>query len=114
MRFLGLQLEDRIPDAKTVWLFRERLKELNLVDVLFAGFHQQRAGQGYAVRAGQMIDATFVEVPRQRNTREENAQIKAGAVPDAWDEPEAKAKRRQKDTEARWTKKNEEKHYGYY
>ena len=114
MRFLGLQLEDRIPDAKTVWLFRERLKGLNLVDVLFAGFHQQRAAQGYAVRAGQMIDATFVEVPRQRNTREENAQIKAGAVPDAWDEPEAKAKRRQKDTEARWTKKNEEKHYGYY
>ncbi len=113
MRFLGLQLEDRIPDAKTVWLFRERLKGLNLVDVLFAGFHQQRAGQGYAARAGQMIDATFVEVPRQRNTREENAQIKAGAVPDAWDEPEAKAKRRQKDTEARWTKKNEEKHYGY-
>jgi IS5 family transposase len=64
-------------------------------------------------RAGQMIDATFVEVPKQRNTREENAQIKAGQVPEAWDEPKAKAKRRQKDTEARWTKKNDEKHYGY-
>jgi IS5 family transposase len=60
-----------------------------------------------------MIDATFVEVMRQLNTRAENAQIKAGEVPEAWDEREAKAKRRQKDTEARWTKKNEEKHYGY-
>ena len=109
MRFLGLQLEDRVPDAKTVWLFRERLKGLSLVDVLFARFHQQLAEEGYVARAGQMIDATFVEVPRQRNTREENAQIKAGEVPEA----EAKTKRRQKDTEARWTKKNDEKHYGY-
>lgn len=50
---------------------------------------------------------------KRRNTREENAQIKTGEVPEAWDKPEAKAKRRQKDTEARWTKKNEEKHYGY-
>jgi IS5 family transposase len=102
-----------VPDAKTVWLFRERLKGLNLVDVLFAAFHQQLAAQGYVARAGQMIDATFVEVPRQRNTRAENAQLKAGEVPEAWDQPEAKAKRRQKDTEARWTKKNDEKHYGY-
>jgi IS5 family transposase len=60
-----------------------------------------------------MIDATFVDVPRQRNTREENAQIKAGKVPEAWDKPEVQAKRRQKDTEARWTKKNGENHYGY-
>ena len=78
---------------------------MNLVDVLFAGFHQQLATQGYVARAGQMIDATFVEVPRQRNTREENAQIKAGEIPEAWDKPEAKAKRRQKDTEARKTQK---------
>ena len=113
MRFLGLQLEDRVPDSKTVWTFREKLKDLDLVEVLFARFHEQLAKQGYMARAGQMIDATFVEVPKQRNTREENAQIKAGQVPEAWDEPKAKAKRRQKDTEARWTKKNDEKHYGY-
>ena len=66
MRFLGLQLEDRVPDAKTVWLYRERLKALNLVDVLFARFDEQLAAQGYVARAGLMIDATFVEVPRQR------------------------------------------------
>ena len=111
MRFLGLQLEGRVPDAKTVWLFRERLKELQRVEVLFAKFHEQLAGQGYVARAGQMIDATFVEVPRQRNTREENAGIKAGEPPAAWNE--TPAKQRQKDVEARWTKKNEEKHYGY-
>lgn len=113
MRFLGLQLEDRVPDSKTVWTFREALKNLDLVDVLFARFHAQLATQGYVAKAGQMIDATFVEVPKQRNTREENALIKEGQVPEAWDKPEAKAKRRQKDTQARWTKKNDEKHYGY-
>jgi IS5 family transposase len=113
MRFLGLQLEDRVPDSKTVWTFRERLKRLDLIEVLFARFHEQLAAQGCVARAGQMIDATFVEVPKQRNTREENARIKEGRVPEAWDKPEVQAKRRQKDTEARWTKKNDEKHYGY-
>ena len=111
MRFLGLQMESRVPDAKTVWLFRERLKKLNLVEALFAKFHEQLASRGYIARAGQMIDATFVEVPRQRNSREENAGIKAGAPPEAWNQ--TPAKQRQKDVDARWTKKNEEKHYGY-
>ena len=113
MRFLGLQLEDRVPDAKTVWLFRERLKEMKLVEVLFARFHEQLAVQGYVARAGQMIDATFVEVPRQRNAREENAKIKAGETPADWLEESAKPMLRQKDVEARWTKKNNERHYGY-
>jgi len=113
MRFLGLQLEDRVPDAKTVWLFREQLKNKGLVTALFARFHEQLAIQGYVAKSGQMIDATFVEVPRQRNTREENDQIKKGEIPVDWQEPESKAKLRQKDVDARWTKKNEEKHYGY-
>jgi IS5 family transposase len=113
MRFLGLQLEDRVPDAKTVWLFRERLKGLGLVEVLFARFDEQLAKRGYVAKAGQMIDATFVEAPRQRNSREENATIKAGEIPEGWDDPEHAAQRRQKDTDARWTKKNDETHYGY-
>lgn len=115
MRFLGLELEDRVPDEKTVWLFRERLKTLNLVAVLFEQFHAQLAARGYVARAGQMIDATFVEVPRQRNRREENAQIKGGEMPPEWQEesPKARAKLRQKDVEARWTKKNQETHFGY-
>ena len=113
MRFLGLQLEDRVPDAKTVWLFRERLKELNLVEGLLTRFHEQLAAQGYIARAGQMIDATFVEVPRQRNGREENARIKAGETPADWQAESAKPMLRQKDMDARWTKKNKENHYGY-
>ena len=113
MRFLGLQLEAKVPDAKTVWLFREHLKELHLMDALFNRFHEQLAQRGYVACAGQMIDATFVEAPKQRNTREENALIKEGAIPIEWGKDENKNKLAQKDTEARWTKKNNEKHYGF-
>ena len=113
MRFLGVHLEDRVPDAKTVWLFRERLKPLGLVDVLFARFDEQLALRGYVAKSGQRIDATFVEAPRQRNTREENATIKAGEIPEGWDDTGQAAKRRQKDLDARWTKKNNQPHYGY-
>ena len=113
MRFLGLELGDRVPDAKTVWLFRERLKELKLVEDLFVRFHDQLAAQGYVARAGQMIDATFVEVPRQRNSREDNAKIKAGETPEAWQAEAKKPMLRQKDLDARWTKKNNQAYYGY-
>ncbi len=56
-----------------------------------------------------MVDATFLEVTIQRNSREENEKIKEGEVPEDWDEN----KRRQKDTDACWTKHNGKKHYGY-
>lgn len=111
MRFLGLELEDRVPDAKTVWAFREKLKTLQLLDALFARFHEQLAGYGYVARNGQMVDATFVEVPRQRNKREENALIKEGAIPIEWGKDGHKLA--QKDTDARWTKKNNTNYYGY-
>jgi DNA-binding NtrC family response regulator len=82
-----------------------RLKALGLVEVLFARFDEQLAQRGYVAKAGQMIDATFVEAPRQRNSREDNAKIKAGERPEGWDDPEQAAKRRQKDLDARWTKR---------
>ena len=65
MRFLGLELEDRVPDAKTVWVFRERLKALQLVEVLFTRFHEQLAARGYEARAGQMIDGKECGAPGQ-------------------------------------------------
>ncbi|MEE9337936.1 MAG: transposase [Methylococcaceae bacterium] len=59
MDFLGLQFEGRVPDAKTVWLFRERLKEQKLMDTLFDRFHEQLVEQGYIAKAGQMIGCYF-------------------------------------------------------
>lgn len=113
MRFLGLAISDRVPDAKTVWLFRESLTELKLTKALFERFHEQLANHGYIAKSGQMIDATFVEAPRQRNNREENAQIKSGEIPLEWTTQKNKNMLRQKDVDARWTKKNEQNYYGY-
>jgi len=109
MRFLGLQIEDRVPDAKTVWLFRERLGELGLTERLFARFADVLAAHGYQARKGQIIDAAIVKAPVQRNGREDNERIKQGEVPEEW----AQNKRRQKDTDARWTKKHGKSYYGY-
>ena len=115
MRFLGLNLEDRVPDAKTVWLFRETLKQQGVGEGLFKRFDEQLAAKGLVAKGGQMIDATFVEVPKSRNSREDNARIKAGELPEGWnkDDPATVHMRRQKDTDARWTKKNQETHFGY-
>jgi IS5 family transposase len=113
MRFLDLSLANRVPDSKTIWLFRESLAELNLTKALFTRFHKQLANHGYIAKSGQMIDATFVEAPRQRNNREENATIKSGEIPAEWQEEKNKNMLRQKDVDARWAKKNEQNYYGY-
>ena len=110
-RFLGLSDADKSPDEKTFWAFREMLTNHGLIEPLFAIFHAALEARGMFARKGQMVDATFVEVARQRNSRADNATIKAGGVPEGWKEHPQKA--RQKDVDARWTKKNGERYYGY-
>jgi IS5 family transposase len=111
MRFLGLLLSGDVPDARTVWAFREALKEHRLVAPLFERLNQALADLGVELKSGQIIDATFVPVPIQRNGRENNALIKADAVPVEWGKTPAKLA--QKDIDARWTKKGGQNHYGY-
>jgi IS5 family transposase len=112
-RFLKLGLRDKVPDAKTIWLFREALTKSGRMKELFDIFTVLMESQGVITRRGSIIDASFAEVPKQRNTHEENAVIKQGEIPTAWQTPENEAKLRQKDTDARWTKKNKVSHYGY-
>src|SRR3954469_19830003 len=110
-RFLRLGIEDRIPDGTTLWLFREKLAKAGLIEKLFDRFDQHLGAQGYIARGGQIVDATIVAVPRQRNTREENEAIKRGQTPEDWEKKPAK--NRQKDKDARWTKKHGKNFYGY-
>src|SRR5277367_3909975 len=109
MMFLGLDIQDSVPDARTIWLFRETLRRAGAVEKLFALFDEILSHHGFAASGGQMVDATFVEVPRQRNGREENEQIKEGKIPEDWSEKKAA----HKDTDARWTKKNDVAYFGY-
>ncbi|NJM16359.1 MAG: IS5 family transposase [Chloroflexia bacterium] len=111
-RFLGLTLNDRVPDEKTVWAFKERLTGLGLEKELFNAFNVKLEENNLIAHQGKIIDASFVEMPRQRNSREENKHIKeTGTAPASWDEEPNK--KRQKDIDARWTKKDNESHYGY-
>lgn len=103
MRFLGLSLSETVPDAKTIWLFRERLKERGAVEKLFDRFDRMLGEKGLLAMGGQILDASIVEVPRQRNNDREKEQIKKGETPDEWEGKTAKI--RQKDVEARWTMK---------
>jgi transposase, IS5 family len=110
-KFLGLESGDKVPDEKTVWSFREQITKKGLVEDLFSEFKNYLESQSLIFNEGQMIDASFTVAPRQRNTREENAKIKAGEGDDLWtDKPHKKS---HKDIDGRWTKKNEETFYGY-
>jgi len=122
-QFIGWTLADKIPDANTLWDcrkrqrrlvglgFREALIQAGAFEKLFARFDEQLRTRGLLAQPGKLVDASFVDVPRQRNTRDENAVIKSGGTPAEW--AEQPAKQRQKDVDARWTKKNTEVHYGY-
>lgn len=110
-RFVRLGIEDGIPDGTTLWLFREKLAKAGLIEKLFERFDQHLGAHGYIARGGQIVDATIVAVPRQRNTREENEAIKRGQTPEDWDTKPAK--NRQKDKDARWTKKHGTSFYGF-
>jgi len=109
--FLGLASGDKVPDEKTIWAFRERLTKDGLIEEIFNDFNAFLNNNGLIMNEGKMVDASFVVTPRQRNTREENKQIKEGKGNELWnDKPN---KKRHKDIDGRWTKKNGEKFYGY-
>jgi IS5 family transposase len=111
MRFLDLSIADDIPDSKTVWHFRERLTDLEMVEDLFALFLNELERLNLVVNEGKIVDASFVEVPIQRNSRDENRQIKQGEIPARFeDNPHVNS---QKDADARWVKKNNVSYFGY-
>ena len=109
--FVGLGVMNSIPDATTVAFFRDRLLKAGVIEELFEMFESYLRSQGLQARGGQIIDATLVPVPKQRNTREENKEIKAGRLPEGWNKNPDRL--RQKDLDARWVKKNDINYYGY-
>ena len=108
MRFLGLGLADPVPDANTIWTFREALTRAMLgdkpaIEVLFRAYEAALTRAGFLAMGGQIIDASIVAAPKQRNSEGEKAEIRAGRIPADWNNKPAKL--RQKDRDARWTVK---------
>jgi len=109
--FLGLSSGDRVPDSRSIWLFQDKLIQQKLDEKLFSQFHQYLDSLGLYVNEGKIVDASFVEVPRQRNMKEENEKIKSGEGAQLWNDQQGK--KRQKDIDARWTEKGVQKFFGY-
>ena len=105
MRFAGLALHDAVPDAKTIWLFREQLVRSGAFERLFARFDAALSERGYLAKGGQIVDATIVEARRPRLTQAEKDIVKGGGVPEDW----KPARTRQIDREGRWTLKRGKK-----
>src|SRR5215212_5564342 len=125
MRFLGLGLEHPVPDAKTVWLFREQLTRAGAIEGLFATFDAALKAEGSLAMSGPIVDASIVVCPKQRNTDAEQQAIKAGHIPEGWQDqpkrlagpaqeagrtsprgwPDQPKRLAQKDRDARWTLK---------
>lgn len=83
-QFLGIHTVAEVPDEKTVWACKNKLAADGTFDRLFEEFRTYLDSKGLSFNEGKIIDATFIEAPKQRNTKEENEQIKAGNGKDLW------------------------------
>ena len=108
-RFAGLRHSSQIPDRTTIWTFKERLIKAGASESVFDAVNRQLAKHGYIARGGQMIDASIVQAPKQSLNKDEKAIADEGAMPANW----KPAQRRQKDLDARWTKKHGKSYFGY-
>lgn len=111
--FLGMNLASDVPDRNTIWKFRERLTELDLMKTLFDEFGKYLEKLGLVIKQGTIIDSTFVEAPRQQNPPEINLAIREDKPRDEIFKDRSESVKRHKDTDARWAKKRNELHYGY-
>ena len=105
MRFVGLALHDAVPDAKTIWLYREQLARAGAVERLFARFDELLRAKGWLAMGGQIVDATVIEARRPRLTQAEKDALKGGGTPADW----KPARRAQIDRDGRWTLKRGKK-----
>ncbi len=113
MRFLGMDFGDTVPDANTIWLYEEALSRNDSGRDLFDLFYWEIKKAGYITHEGSIVDASFIEAPKRKNTKKQREELKTGETPEEWNDPEHPQKLMQRDTDASWTKKGNEAHFGY-
>ena len=112
-RFLGLSLEEKSPDENAFWTWEELVIKSGRYEELFKIFNEKLEEIGVIAKKGALVDSTFVDVPRQRISRDERESLKKKQLPDRWLFPENGNELSQRDGEAAWAKKGEETHFGY-
>ena len=113
MRFLDISVHDTVPDAKTIWLYRETLAKKGMAKKLFEQFNEMLEAHGLITHTGSIVDASFVDMPKTGLKRAEMEIVKEGELPEKLQGEEHKAARSQFDADARFGKKYGETHYGY-
>ena len=68
-RFLGLKLYDTVPDAKTIWHFREELNKADILDTVFYRFVKQMEDQGIITRSGSIVDAELKNLVEKKKDK---------------------------------------------
>lgn len=108
-QFIGLQDARDLPDARTIWYFKNQLADAGGAEALFAAVQAQLTHAGYHAQGGQMIDATIVPSPKMHFDKEEKERLQKGETPAHWSEKQ----RAHKDTDAQWTVKHGKAHHGF-
>ncbi len=104
LRFLNFELGRPTPDETTIRHFRNRLTETGTLRRVMKAFDWQLKKEDNIPISGQIVDASLVSAPKQRNTEKERAAVKEGQSADEiW--PDEPSKAVQKDVDARWTLK---------
>lgn len=104
LRAVGACVSEKMPDAKTIWHFKNVLANHDAGKRLFKKLNQSLSDKGFLKKEKVAVDSTIIEAPVQRNTREENAMLKEGLTPEGWlaDDPKSKHRLAQKNTGASW------------
>ena len=108
-RFIGMEQRRDLPDARTIWAFKDLIAKEDGADVLFKIVGEQLAQAGLQATGGQLIDATIVEVPKPHLSKEDKQSLEAGKTPDHWSAKQAA----HIDTDAHWTAKRGQWFHGY-
>ena len=104
MRFLDFDLGGPTPDENIIRLFHNKLMETGTLKRVMKVFDWQLHKKGYIPMSGQIVDASLVLAPKQRNTDPEKGAVKAGkSAQEIW--PDEPSKAAQKDVDALWTLK---------
>ena len=122
MQFVGLQLEDEVPDHSVISRFRSELTKKEAFEKIFEQINAQLENKGLIVKTGAIVDATVTDSPRKpkgkttyavADDRKEEQRNQEDIKEETEQNQLIKITQPGVDTEAAWLKKAGKLHYGY-
>ncbi|MBI2771249.1 MAG: IS5 family transposase [Burkholderiales bacterium] len=108
-RFVGLEDARDLPDARTIWAFKQLIAQGGGTEALFDEVLRQLDAAGLKAKGGQLIDATLIDAPKAHLDKHEKADIEQGKTPGHWSAKVAA----HRDRDAHWSAKHGKWFYGY-